>query len=433
MRIGVIGAGATGLTAAFDLARHGHDVTVLEAADEIGGLAGSLVIGGTPVERYYHHLFASDRDMISLISELGLGHKMRWYRPTTGVLHDGSLYPFGTPLEMLRFQPLGFPSRLRFAASSSLLKLDRNGMRFREQRALDWSRRFAGRPATEVIWEPLLYGKFGDLAGDVAMSWLWARVSSRTFRLGYLDGGFHQVYQRLTDEILSAGGALRLGWKLAAMSQPAGSRDVVVTNHLGDTETFERVLFTAPPGLLHQAIERGGGPPAPQRSGVRFLGAMAFILELDHSLTPYYWINVGDRQFPFLAIVEHTRMVDRQQYGGRHVVYLGNYLPTSDWRYTSNPDEVLHHYMTFLTRIQPDFDPSWVLDWHVSKAPFAQPVVDTSYHRSLPAHETPLQGVLLATMAQVYPYDRGQNYAVAMARSVIKPWLSDGLSVRRDS
>lgn len=413
MKLGIVGAGATGLTTAHNAVKAGHDVTVLEAAPEVGGLAGSVEVGGTPLERFYHHSFRTDRAMIDLVHELGLGDQLRFHRPSTGIYVDGELHDFGTPWEMLRFPRFSVLDRLRFAASAAALKAVRNGQRFNSVRALDWMRRWAGPRVTETIWEPLLTGKFGQRAGEISMAWLWARIHCRTFELGYVHGGFEQVYRALVDAITERGGKLELGKPVASIAQPGeqvrvGARD-------GSSYEFDHLVVTVPQPVFAEA------------AGVRtdhvlwanqYLGATCFVLECDRSVIPHYWLNINDPTFPFLAVVEHTNMVDPAEYGGRHVLYLGNYVSREDWRFTGDPAELLEAYIPWLREINPDFDRSWILDWHFSKAGFAQPVVTPEYRSLIPGHRTPMPGVTLATMSQIYPQDRGQSYAIAMAHDV---------------
>jgi protoporphyrinogen oxidase len=415
--IGVVGAGATGLTAAFYAAKAGHEVTVLEASEELGGLAGSITVGGTPLERFYHHCFRSDKAMIDLIGELGLGARLRFHRPTTGVYADGRLHPFGTPQEMLRFPLFSFSDRLRFGMSSALLKVVRDGRRFNDVPALDWMRRWAGHRVTGHIWEPLLRGKFGDRAESVSMAWLWARIHYRTFELGYMDGGFESVYRALHDAIATRGGKIELGKAVSSIAQPPGDPTVTVRASDGSTYLFDRLIVTTPQPVFAKAA---GIPSDDVLWRNQYLGATCFVLECDRSVIPYYWLNINDPTFPFLAVVEHTQMVDRAQYGGRHVVYIGNYVARDDWRYTTPPEELLERYIPWLRKLCPDFDGSWITDWHFSRAGFAQPVVTPEYRSLIPEHRTAMKGVILATMAQIYPQDRGQSYAVALARQAIR-------------
>ncbi|MDA3628688.1 NAD(P)/FAD-dependent oxidoreductase [Saccharopolyspora sp. WRP15-2] len=413
MRVGIVGAGATGLTAAYDAVKAGHDVTVLEASAELGGLAASIEVGGTPLERFYHHSFRTDRAMIGLIEELGLGHLLWFHRPTTGVYADGQLHDFGTPQEMLRFPGFSLLDKFRFGASAAALKAVRNGQRFNSVRALEWMRRWAGRRVTESIWEPLLVGKFGIHAEQISMAWLWARIHYRTFELGYVHGGFEQVYRALLDAVTERGGKVEFGKPVATIRQPGAT--VLVGTGDGSSYEFDRVIVTVPQPVFAEAagIEHDDVLWRNQ-----YLGATCFILECDRSVIPHYWLNVNDTAFPFLAVVEHTNMVDPSEYGGRHIVYVGNYVPRDDWRFTTDPAELLERYVPWLRKLNPDFDRSWIQNWHFSKAPFAQPIVTPRYRSLIPGHRTKMPGVTLATMSQIYPQDRGQSYAIAMAHEV---------------
>ncbi|MET9387310.1 NAD(P)/FAD-dependent oxidoreductase [Streptomyces sp. NPDC002928] len=417
MNLGVIGAGATGLTAAYDAVKQGHAVTVLEGADELGGLAASIPVGGVPLERYYHHIFRSDRQMIELIEELGLGGDLRFHKTTTGVFRGGRMHPFSTPLEMLSSPLYGLPAGIRFGLSSAWLKVVRDGEKFNDRTALSWVRKWAGRRATEAVWEPLLRGKFGDRADQVSMAWLWARVHCRTFELGYLDGGFERVYATLRDRIAEHGGKVEFGKRMETIRQDGEDGPVTVRTADGASYTFDQLIVTTPQPAFAKAAD------VPADDAVwrnQYLGATCFVLELDRSAIPYYWLNINEPDFPFLAVVEHTQMIDRAQYGGRHILYVGNYVERDDWRFTTDPAELLERYLPYLRRLNPEFDRSWIQDWHFSRAPFAQPVVTPEYKALIPGHRTHLSRVTLATMSQIYPQDRGQSYSVELGHKAAR-------------
>ncbi len=417
MKLGIVGAGATGLTAALDGVKADHDVTVLEASDQLGGLASSITVGGTPLERFYHHSFRTDRAMIDLVHELGLGDRLRFYRPSTGVYCDGRMYPFGTPAEMLRFPKFSLVDRLRFAGSSAMLKAVRNGQRFNDVHAVDWMRRWAGRNVTDTIWEPLLTGKFGARAREVSMAWLWARIHYRTFDLGYVHGGFQQVYSALLDAVTTRGGKVEFSKPVHSIEQPDPAGQVRVRDGDDDAYEFDHLIVTVPQPVFAKAARI---PSDDVLWRNQYLGATCFVLECSRSLIPYYWLNITDTGFPFLAVVEHTRMVDKDEYGGRHVVYVGNYVDHADWRFNTDPAELLNAYLPWLRQLNPEFDESWILDWHFSRAGFAQPIVTPTYRALIPGHRTTMPGVTLATMSQIYPQDRGQSYAIAMAHDVMR-------------
>ncbi len=414
-KIAIIGAGATGLAAAYKLSKEGHRITVFEKNDEIAGLAASIEVQGTKLERYYHHLFSTDKEFISVVNELGLEDNLYFVRPPTGIYYKNKQHPFGTPFEMLRFSPIPFIDRLRFAIVSGYLRARKHYRKLAPKNALVWSRHFMGERTTKVIWEPLLRNKFGSHADSISMAWLWARVHIRTFKLGYMKGGFDQVYEAMAKKITDNGGEILTRQDIQSINQKNKNSPVIIRFSNGKTKRFDKLIATVPQPVFARMV---GAPYDDEVWKAQYLGATCFVLETKKSLTPYYWLNINEPNFPFLAIIEQTRFLDPKHYGGRHIVYIGNYVSTDDKRYNTDPKELLKSYLPYIQKVSPKFKESDILQWHFSKAPFAQPIVTPSYHETIPKHTTSLPGVWLATMSQVYPIDRGQNYAFKMGFEV---------------
>jgi protoporphyrinogen oxidase len=415
LRVGVLGGGALGLSAAYRLVQAGAKVTVLEKENAVGGLAGSFSTGDAYLEKFYHHLFRSDRVITQLIDELGLGSKLVWKSaPTASMLH-GKIYPMDVP-HLFTFTPLSPIDRLRLIAGMGYLKLVQRDHRALEgYTAGEWIKRWMGTAAYETMWKPLFVQKFGDYAEQVALSWFWSRIYCRSLSLGYLRGGFHQLYEALDGRIRSLGGDVRTGQAVERIEADADGVRVVVN---GETQSFDRVICTLPTRLF---MRLAPGLPEPYRRQYdwgNYNGALCVILSLDRPLSDVYWLSIHDNDCPFLVAVEHTNYMPREDYGGQRLLYLGNYLPMSDKRFTVADEDLLNWYLPELRRINPAFDRSWVKRSWVFKAPFAQPIVTVDYHQHIPPHETPLPGVYLANMFQVYPQDRGQNYSIQLAYRV---------------
>lgn len=256
------------------------------------------------------------------------------------------------------------------------------------------------------------------------MSWFWSRVHERTSSLGYLRGGFQQLYDALGQRIVAAGGAVHTGTAATAIRVEDGSV-VVKTDRLG-AQCFDRLLVTLPTrlftrlaqGLPESFVQRYPGPD--------HYGAHVAILALDRRLLDgVYWLNVNEPGFPFLALVEHTSFLPPEDYGGRHLVYLGNYLPMDHPLFQLADADVLAQFLPAIRRIRADFEPGWVTESWVFKAPYAQPIVTTDYLDRLPPHRTPLPGVYLANMAHVYPQDRGQNYSLRLGERMARMIVAD--------
>jgi len=411
--VGIIGGGALGLGAALRLAEAGRLVVVLEREGQLGGLAAGFRPGGDSVatlEKFYHHIFKTDRTIVRYIDALGLSPKLLWQQVKTSSLRDGHPYEMSAT-GVLGFTPIPMIDRVRFGATVAALKLMPNERLFRGQTAVRWSRRWFGDRSYEALIDPILRGKFGAKADDIAMSWLWSRFHERSLRLGYLRGGFQQLYDAMGARIRSLGGEIRLGVTARALRSVDGAVQVETD---GGIETFSRLLVTAPQRVFQQIA--GGLPEQFQQRhpGPDFFSAHVLILALDRPLTQQYWISVGDPGYPFLVVVEHTNFLPPSDYGGRHLVYLGNYLPPDAPLFRQSKPEVLAAFLPALRRLNRDFEPSWVRESWMFQAPFAQPIVTGRYLDTLPPTRTPVPGVFLATMAHVYPQDRGQNYSLAL-------------------
>lgn len=427
MTTAVLGAGALGLTVAFRLAQGGERVIVLEREPIAGGLAGGFEIEpGLWLEKFYHHLFRGDTKAIGLISELGMREELVWRRPLTVSLRDGQVHQLDSPASLLRFKPLPIGDRIRMGAALAYLRLLSNPERLEGQTAATWIRRRMGSRAYDVVWAPLLRGKFGDLAEEIAMPWFWARVHDRTAELGYLSGGFQRLYEGLAAHIKTLGGELWLGREVREIrAAPVGGLLVTHAQPGADIGTDEALHVDRVVSTLAVRLTCRLTPelPADYRSRHEWgqaYGAHCLVLALDRSLTDSYWMNVNDPGYPFMALVEHTNYMDPTAYGGRRLVYLGNYRPMSDPLLTTPTNEVLEQFAPHLARINPAFTTDWVTDAWSFAAPFAQPIVTVEYRDHIPPFETPVPGLYVASMFQVYPHDRGQTYSIDLAERLVE-------------
>ena len=423
-RVGVLGGGALGLAAALRLAQAGHPVTLIEREPQLGGLAAGFSVGPTSLEKFYHHIFRTDTTIIGFIGELGLADRLQWSQPNTSTLSNGRIVSLGAIPDLLRLPLLKPPDRARFLVGMAVLKAIPNEKPFAGWTAARWMPRLMGRRVYDVMWEPVLRGKFGARADQIAMSWLWSRVHERSLRLGYLRGGFQLLYDAFGERLNSLGGSVLTSMTATGIAATDGH--VEVQTDSGDVHTFERLLVTLPTRLFARLAPTLPEAWQQRYPGPEHYGAHVLILGLDRQLLPdVYWLNINDRDLPFLALVEHTNFLPASDYGGLHLIYLGNYLPMDHSLFSQSDTDVLGTFLPAVARIRRSFDPSWVKQHWVFRAPFAQPIVTTTYLNSLPPHRTPLPGVYLANMAHVYPQDRGQNYSLRLGERMARLMLED--------
>ena len=437
MRVGIIGGGVAGLAAAYDLTRAGHYAEVFEVAPFLGGQASTFPVGGGQLERGYHHLFVSDRAITELIHELGLGHKLAWLESKVGLYYRGRVWNFATPMDLLRFTPLSLWQRLRVGWWTLRLQRIADYDRFEDVTARDWLSRNMGAKAYEVLFEPLLRGKFGDYYDQVSMTWLWGKVRLRVAsrgkalqkeRLGYPMGSFGEVIDVLAERIRGQGGETHTSARVNRVlveGERASGLEVQTGDAAPESREYDAVIATTPSYVFTRLA-----PPMPEDyqrmlTGVSYLSAVMLVLELDRPLTAKYWLNIADQEMPFVAIIEHTNMIDKSLYGGSHIVYISNYPDRDSELYRMEPEALLELFVPHLRKLNPDFDLSWVRAYHHHRVDGAQPIISRNYSRRIPPHRTPVRGLYLANTTQIFPEDRGTNYSIRMGRQVALMVMED--------
>ncbi len=425
MKIAIIGAGFTGLAAADVLLHQSHEVTVFEKADVAGGLAAGFKDPGWDwsLEKHYHHLFTSDAFIRDLAAHIG--HPLEFHRPATSTWVPQGIYRLDSPLHLLLFPGLPFLDRLRTGLVLGFFKLNPFWRPLEKITAEKFILAAMGRASWRVLWQPLLEHKFGRYSSRVSASWFWARIYKRSPVLGYPEGGFQSLAASLTGHLQTAGGRFIFNTGIEKITP--------VTDGLGlltDSQkafTFDRVICTLPSPLFTRICPALPAAYQNHLNSLSGVGAVNLVLALKKPFLPrhIYWLNVNVPGTPFLAVVEHTNFISSSHYSGRHLVYLGNYLPFAHPYFQKNPDQLLSEFLPALRRINPDFDPSWVVGSWVWKAPFAQPIVPINYSSALPSIATPVPHLFLANIQQVYPWDRGTNYAVELGQRAAKLCLTD--------
>ncbi len=460
-RAAVIGAGVAGLTAAHELGKHGWQVDVYERWPGLGGQAATFDVGdGVLLERYYHHLFTSDRHIAALYRELDMPDGIEWRPSSVAFFARGASHAFTTPLDLLRFSPLSIRSRLRMGlAVLYLQRRHRSVEPFEALTAHGWIVRTMGAEAWEAVWGPLLRGKFGERAQDISMGWLWSKLTlrrqikgkeARGEVLGYPRGGFEGLFQRLRERIEARGGRVMIDRPAARIARGAGGLEVTparagsfraghdprLFEADGEATSYDAVIATVPNRVFEALLD-------PELAGELSLGyldrlrtieyhaALCLVLEIDRRFSPFYWTNVADADLPFVGLIEQTNLIEPERYAGRRFLYVANYVPPGDPLLELSPDELLARYTPGLRKVNAHFDPAWVRARWLFREPDAQPIVTVDYRDLLPPLDTGAPGLVLANTTQVYPEDRGTNYAVELGVRAASAVAGHGASAPR--
>jgi protoporphyrinogen oxidase len=444
MRIAVLGAGVAGLVAGMRLTEAGHTVDVYERWPGLGGQAATLDVGqGHLLERYYHHLFSTDRHIAALYDELGMEDELEWLSSSVAYFAEGKQWPFVTPMDLLRFKPLPPLARLRVgAAALAIQRGPGNPAPFERITARKWIERYMGRDGYRALWGPLLRGKFGERADDIAMVWLQNKFRLRRGddtaeeKLGYPKHSWELLFDALREKIEAGGGRVLIDRPVAKLAPgfvitPAAPGSFRKGHDPRDFETleperYEAVLATVPSDVFEQLLDPGVLPEAylAKLRGIEYFTALCLLIELDRPFSEYYWTNIGDDALPFVGLIEHTNLIAPERYGGRRFMYVANYLPRGHELLDLDAETLLERYSPGLRAVTPAFDRSWVKNLWLHREPAAQPIVTVGYRDKIPAMKTPTRGLVLANTTQIFPEDRGTNYAVREGNEAAEALLS---------
>jgi protoporphyrinogen oxidase len=432
--IGIIGGGYTGLVAAYRLAKSGHKVTIFEGNAEVGGLASGFKIHGENLEKAYHHLFKTDTDIINFAQEIGIGDKLKWHPSSVSIYYDNKIYPFVTPFDLLKFSPLNIFDRIRAGLVALYLQKDKNWKKFVKTSAYAWMKKWAGPNVTKVIWEPLLKGKFNRYFDKVSMAWLWARIHIRANSrekglskemLGYFENGFQTFTDALVKELNNLKVEIKVNAKVQSIKK-AGEKVKVKLE--SDEIEFDKVLATVPShvfGFLIKENKEVTQEYIEKLNSIDYLGAVLIIFSSDQDLSKFYWHNINDLNSPFLVFINHTKLIDKSNYEGKNVYYIGTYVPNDHEYFTMSDENLNRKWFDYLKKIFSDFDEKEIKEKHFFRFKNAQHIVDREYEGKIPGYKTPVKGVYLSNFSQIFPEDRGTNFAVREGNKIAKLMESD--------
>ena len=427
MKIGIIGAGYSGLTIAKELEKNGQDVTIFEKNNYVGGMVDTVEICGTRLEKYYRHIFKSDREAIKLIKEMGLENELIWPATKMGYLTNKRAYLFGTPISLLKYKPLKLIQKLRFGFNVIHIKLINDYKKLEKVTAEKWLKDRIGDKVYSQVWEPLLISKFGEKKDQISMAWLWGKIKLRSTsstpegeQLGYIKGS----YQKLTDNfykyLLNKNVDIKLETSVKEVIKDNDKYIVKYTrNEKEEKEEFDVIVSTIDYKGFEKLFNKYMNEEEKQKiQKVNYTSARTMMIVANKSFSPFYWLNIGDNDIPFGGIIEHTNFIDKSNYENNHILYISNYMTEDNKLYNVSKEELLKEYMKSLTKINKEFTMKNIKDYYVFDEKYAQPIIECNYSEYIMNDKLEKEKIYLCTMPQIYPEDRGMNYAIKLGSKV---------------
>ncbi len=405
----------TGLAAAYIAAKQGIKVTVVEGSDKFGGLLNTFEIGGNQLEHYYHHFFTQDAELRWLLNDLGIADKAFYKKTSMGVFRNGKIYNFNSPIDLLKFKPVGLIGKVRFGLTSIFLGKFANWTKNEGISTLNWFYKWAGKGITDALWKPMLNIKFGPYASQVPLSWMIGRMAQRLNSrndgdesLGYIQGSWKTLLDALVKKLEEMGVELIKNEPVEEFVINNNQIKAIKTKNLSiDGDKF---LLTIP-SIYFDKIKNS---PL-DANGIEYFGAVCTILEMKRSFSHIYWMNVADEGFPFGGVIEHTNFIPKEQYNNSHIVYLSRYFAMSEPLANMSEEEIKAVMIPPLKRINPEFSEDWIKKVYIFKTNTAATVCDLNFSDKVPACQTSTQNLYIANMAHIYPDERSTNNSIRVA------------------
>ncbi len=418
MKIAVVGGGMTGLISAYFLSKRGMKVYLFEKK-ELGGLAGTFKINDTCLEKYYHHFFKNDKELIKLFKELGLMDKIYFRKVNVGFYYRNKLHNFSTPIDLLTFKPLNFTDRIKTGLVMIYFQKTKNWKRFEKHLMHEWIIKRFGRKAFQVMWLPLMIAKFGDKYKEIPLSWFWGRVhpraNSRGFskeELGYIKGSYKTLTDALQKEIKNMGATI-------IKKEVKKIKDTQIEAE--KKYKFDKILVTTPLPVFMK-ITKLPEEYKEMLEKIKYQSIICMTMKLKKSLSRFYWLNVSDPEIIFGGVIEHTNF-SKENYGA-NIIYLFNYAQRNSKIYNMSKKELFRLYTKSLKKIFKNFDEKDVISYEVFRDEHATPIYTKGYLQIMPLHLTPIKNLYLANTSQIYPEDRNINNSIKIVKRAVEAMLS---------
>lgn len=428
-RIAIIGGGITGLAAAYFALEKGHQVTLFESTGRLGGLAASFDFDGLTVEKYYHFICGGDHDLLDFAEKVGIGDRIR-FRPTKlSFYYNGKIYPFGSPLNLLKFTPISLASRIKFGLNVITSKYTKNWESLDTISAKEWLISRIGEQAYRVIWHPLLKVKFGKFHDRISASWIWHRIhrvaTSRKGpfskeKLGYFVGGMEALIDAAADRIKEMNGEIRLKAKVQGLERKGGKFTVALPD---GGEEYDKVMLAVPLPVAARLVEALDPDYARQLAAIDFIGVVCAVFRLKEPLNDAFWLNINDPRIPANGLIEYTNLNPLDGICSDRIVYVPFYVPLDDPWFGKDMNALREGFTAILKTVRPEMSVDAITGFRAFKSLHAQAICTMGFKDRVPSVAAPVEGLFLLDSTQLYPADRSMSALVGLAGSTVDRWL----------
>ncbi len=410
-----------GLAAAYRAAKNGHEVDLIEAAPEPGGMAGHFDFDGVSIERFYHFICKTDYPTFELLDELGIGSMMQWRPTTMGIITGGELHRWGDPVALLQFPHLSLWQKFRYGLFA-LVSVRRNKWSAIEhESAKSWIVRWCGEGVYRRLWQPLFDYKFYEYADNVSASWIWTRIrrigrSRRSMmqeELGYIEGGSITLVNALMDAFQKHGGRVHLAEPAAEVATEAGRVTGVRTSKA--FYPAEAVICTSPTPYISALVPSLPDDWKQRYDAIHNIGVICVIFKLKQRVTPHFWVNVSEPGVEIPGFIELSNLRD---IGGDSIVYVPYYMPVTHSKFAWPDQTLIDEAFRCLQRGNAALTTEDIRATKVARLRYGQPICEPGFAAKIPPVQTPIAGLQIADTCYYYPEDRGIAESVRLGQQM---------------
>lgn len=435
----IVGGGMLGLTLALRLAQDGHKVTVLEAADQPGGLADAWRIGDITWDRHYHVILLSDMRLRALLEDIGLADELRWTTTKSEFYADGRFHPLTTSVDYLRLPVLGLIDKFRLAATIILASRIEDGRPLEKISVEAWLRRWSGGRAWTAVWQPLLRAKLGENWRLASASFIWAiirrlyaarRTGLKREMFGYVEGGYARILDKLSAALAAAGVETITGVRAERIVRRDGRIGV---EGPGGVRNFDRVIVTVPAPVAARVIPGLDSEERRRLESIRYQGIVCASVVLRMPLNGAYITYITDPRVPFTAVIEMSSLVDKAAFAGNSLVYLPWYVPADDdAAFALADEEIEKRFLAKLLEMYPKLSREDVLAFRVSRVRNVLAISTIDYSDRVPAFCTSVPGLYVVNSSQILNGTLNVNETVKLAEDALAGIIADARKVAAD-
>jgi protoporphyrinogen oxidase len=427
-----------GLTLASRLARAGHRVTVFESAPSVGGLAHSWEVDGVTWDKFYHVILASDIHTRQLLRELRLEQDLEWRETRTGFYSERGLHSMSSSLDFLRFPLIGLVGKARLAATILYASRIRDWRSLERIPVGEWLEKLSGRDTYQRIWLPLLRAKLGERYRETSAAFIWTTIARmyaarrngmKRERFGYVRGGYSRILERLEHSLREAGVTIRTRSAVQRIDQAPGGG--LVVRHASGADHYDSCAVTAAAPLAAKLCPGFAAGERQRLEAIPYLGVVCASVVLKKPLAGFYVTNIVDASIPFTGVIEMTALVDREQLGGRTLVYLPKYVDPADPLLDESDSVIEEHFSSHLLRMYRDrISRDDIAAIRIARARYVAALPTLNYSELVPPVRTSIPGLYLVNSSQIVNGTLNVNETVQLANQAAASLLPAGPAVQ---